>query len=189
MPIKIFIDQGHNPTGVNVGAQGFGLNEGDVTYNVGTYLAQLLNANPNFEARTSRTSPDQILGTSTATSLAARVSAANSWPADYFLSIHANANVNPAVNGTEMYVYRLNSEGAYLGQDLLRAITERVGTKNNGVRANPGLYVLRRTRMPAVLAELAYLTNAADAEKLANEQYEFAYALYEGLLRYFGLAS
>ena len=36
MPIRIFIDQGHNPSGPNAGAEGNGLREQDVTYNVGT---------------------------------------------------------------------------------------------------------------------------------------------------------
>ena len=43
MPIRIFIDQGHNPSGPNAGAEGNGLREQDVTYNVGIYLAELLN--------------------------------------------------------------------------------------------------------------------------------------------------
>ena len=35
MAIKIFIDQGHNPSGPNTGAEGFGLKEQDITYQVG----------------------------------------------------------------------------------------------------------------------------------------------------------
>lgn len=187
MAIKIFIDQGHNPPGqVNAGAEGFGLNEGEITYTVGAYLADMLRSDPRFEVRTSRNSPEEVLGTSNATSLAARVQAANNWPADYFISIHVNANTNPAVNGTEVYVYRTNTESYYLAQSVLSEIVDIVGTKDNQVRTNPGLYVLRRTRMPAILVELAYITNAEDAEKLRNEQYNFAYGIYSGILDYFG---
>ena len=57
MAIKIYIDQGHNPSGANTGAEGFGVYEQDVTYQVGVYLAELLNANTNFEARLSRNTP------------------------------------------------------------------------------------------------------------------------------------
>ena len=90
MAIKIFIDQGHNPGNINAGAQGFGMREEDITYNVGRYLADILNNDSRFEARLSRNSPTEVLGTSNTTSLAARVNAANSWPANYFLSIHVN---------------------------------------------------------------------------------------------------
>src|SRR5699024_11567922 len=60
------------PGGVNAGAEGFGLREQDITYNVGITLAQLLNADPRFEARTSRTSPDEVLGYDNNSSLATR---------------------------------------------------------------------------------------------------------------------
>ena len=69
MAIKIFVDQGQSIQ-LNTGAEGSGLLEQDVTYAVGVYLADLLRADPRFEVRLSRTSPEEILGTSNATSLA-----------------------------------------------------------------------------------------------------------------------
>ena len=187
MAIKIFIDQGHNPQGVTGGAVGFGYREQDITYQVGMFLADLLRADDRFEVRTSRNTPDEVLGTSNATSLAARVNAANSWPADYFISIHCNANVNPAINGSEVYVYREGSEAAALARQVLDAMVAQVGTKDNGVRVNSSLYVLRRTRMPAILVELAYITNAEDVQKMANDPWGFAQGIYNGLLDYFDL--
>lgn len=178
MAIKIFIDQGHNPSGPNTGAEGFGLKEQDITYQVGKDLAALLRADEHFEVRLSRNTPEERLGTS---------NAANAWPADYFVSIHANANTDPAINGTEVYVYRKYTQSYYLAQHILNAVVNIVGTKDNGVRANPSLYVLRRTNMPAVLVELAYLTNAGDAGKLETMQSEFARGIYEGMLSYFGM--
>ena len=186
MAIRIFIDQGHNPSGANTGAEGFGLKEQDITYQVGMELAMLLRADDRFEVRLSRNTPEERLGTNNASSLAARVRAANAWPADYFVSIHANANTNPTINGTEVYVYRQYTQSYYLAQRILEAIVHLVGTKDNGVRMNPSLYVLRRTNMPAVLVELAYLTNEADARKLENMQTEFARGIYDGMLSYFG---
>lgn len=187
MPTKIYIDQGHNPEGVNAGAEGFGYREQDITYAVGIYLRDILLEDGRFEVRNSRNTPEESLGTSNATSLAARVRGANEWGADYFLSIHCNASENPAANGSEVYVYRQGSVAADLAQQVLKAIVARLGTKNNGVRVNPSLYVLRRTQMPAILVELAYITNENDVQKLVNDQYAFAYAIYEGLCRYLGL--
>lgn len=68
----------------------------------------------------------------------------------------------------------------------MNAVVARVGTRDNGVRLNPSLYVLRKTTMPAVLVELAYLSNTSDAEKLKNDQSGFAWGIYNGLLSYFG---
>ena len=187
MAIKIFIDQGHNPTGYhNTGASGFGMEEQDITYTVGLMLADMLRTDSRFEVRLFRPTPVAVLGTNNSTSLAQRVKEANDWPADYFISIHANANTNPAVNGTEVYVYRLGGQADWLAQQVLRGIVEAVGTKKNGVIPRPSLYVLRKTDMPAILVELAYLSNASDAEKLRSDQYLFAQGIYNGILRYFG---
>ena len=188
MAIKIFIDQGHNPQNPNAGAEGNGLREQDINYNVGILLAEMLNNNPNFEARTSRTYPTEQLGTSTLTSLQTRVNMANSWGADYFISIHANASDIPTASGSEAYVYRLDSEAAALASYLLAGLNEATGLDNRGVMANTGLYVLRRTYMPAVLMELGYITNPTDAYLMGTDPESFARGLYNGLLTYFGLA-
>ena len=42
--------------------------------------------------------------------------------------------------------------------------------------------------MPAILVEMAYLSNPADSEKLKNNQYQFAQGIYNGIMRYFGFA-
>lgn len=189
MPIRIFIDQGHNPAGYpNAGAEANGLYEGDINYQVGVYLANLLNNDSRFAARLSRPTPTTVLGTSNTTSLAQRVRMANAWPADYFISIHGNTNPNPAINGTEVYVYRFNTQAHWLAQHVMNGVTDVVGTRNNGIIERPSLYVLRNTSMPAILVEMAYLTNPSDAAKLRDNQYLFAVGIHQGILRYFGFA-
>ena len=185
MAIKIFIDQGHNPEGINAGAEGFGYREQDINYAVGTRLGELLQQDGRFEVKLSRNSPTDSLGTSNATSLASRVNAANEWNADYFISIHANASTNPAANGTEVYVYRQPSLAADLAADVLEGIVNRMDTKNNGVRVNPALYVLRRTTMPAILVELGYITNTEDVRKMIEDPWGFSQGIYNGILEYF----
>ncbi len=187
LAIKIFVDQGHNPSGFNAGAEGFGYREQDITYMVGIFLANILSNDPRFEVRVSRPTPETVLGTSNATSLRERVYMANSWPADYFISIHVNSNPNPEINGSEVYVYDLDSPAAELAEQVLLEIVRRTGTKNNGVRVNSALYVLRRTQMPSILVELGYISNYDDVQKLVNDQYQFAYGIYVGLLNYLGL--
>lgn len=188
MAIKVFVDQGHNPGTINAGASANGVVEADVNYWVGVYLAGFLYVDPRFEVRVSRTYPDTVIGYDQASSLTQRVEMANSWPADYFISIHCNANENTSINGTEAYVYTLPSVAGQLAQSIVDSIVYYVGTKDNFVRVNANLYVLRNTSMPAVLVELAYLTNPEDAIKLQNDQYTFAFAIYMGLLNDLGLA-
>lgn len=186
MAIRVYVDQGHNPGNINAGASGNGLVESEITYRVGIYLAHYLQENPAFEVMVARLLPETVIGIDANSSLRERVFQANSWPADFFISIHVNFNPNPFIQGSEVYVYREGSQAWNLAHAVLDSIVREVGTKNNQVRVNPGLYVLRNTTMPAILVELGYLSNMEDAQKLKNDQLQFAYAIYQGLLYYLG---
>ncbi len=184
--IKIFIDQGHNPRNPNAGAEGNGFREQDITYRVGRELAELLNANPNFEARLSRNSEEEILGKSNAESLRIRVDAANRYGADAFISIHLNASLITEATGSEAYVFRLGSPADVLARDILLRLTEATGYPNRGVFARPTLYVLRKTSMPATLVEIGYISNPGEAVFMNNNTALYARGIYNGILTYYG---
>ena len=120
MAIKIYIDQGHNPVNPNAGAEGQGLREQDLVYEIGVLLADLLRANGNFDVMLSRNTPDEIIGTSTSESLRIRVNEANSWPANFFISLHTNASTNPAGTGTEAPAHPRSSQGYVRGEHITR---------------------------------------------------------------------
>ena len=188
MPIKIYIDQGHNPSGFNTGAEGNGYYEQDLTYEIGRRLYNLLLTNPEFTPRLSRPTPETILGTSNSSSLTTRVNEANAWPADIFISLHNNAAENPSATGNEALVY---GPSAVVANDLAEKILEQLslttGLRNRGIVNRPGLYVLKETEMPAVLVEMGFISNPNDADLLANSPYLFATGIYRGILDYYGL--
>ena len=186
MPIKIFIDQGHNPVNPNAGAEYAGVREQDVTYDVGIRLAGLLRADPAFSVRTSRSDPEQVLGSTNAQSLALRVSAANDWGADYFLSLHTNAAENESAEGAEAFVYSMRGEAAVFAERILIEYCAATGMRDRGVFARPGLYVLRRTAMPAALVETGFISNRYDRAILTEQPDLCARGLYAGIMKYFG---
>ena len=187
MAIKIYIDQGHNPQSPNAGAEGNGYVEQDITYEIGIRLADLLRQNGNFEVRVSRPTPESSLGTSNASSLRIRVDEANSFGADYFVSLHTNASSNPSVSGSEVLVYTEPSIASSLGEDILLWLNRLTGLRNRGIVERPGLYVLRKTRMPAVLIEMGFISNQSDASLMNNSPELFAEGIYNGILQYTGL--
>lgn len=187
MAIRVFIDQGHNPVNPNAGAEVNGIREQDINFQVGIRLAELLNNNPNFEARVSRPTIDTQLGTSTATSLQARVNAANSWPADLFISLHCNVSEITTASGSEAYVYSAGSTAYDIATRILEYLNYQTGLPNRGVMTTTRLYVLRSTSMPAILVEMGFMSNPNDLNLLLTDPQSFATGIYNGILAYYGL--
>ena len=187
MAIKIYVDQGHNPQSPNAGAEGNGLVEQDLTYEIGTRLASLLRSNGNFDVRVSRPTSETVLGTSNASSLRIRVDEANAFGADYFVSLHTNASNNSSASGSEVLVYSSPSVASELGEDVLLWLNRLTGLRNRGIVNRPGLYVLRKTQMPAILVEMGFISNANDAALMNNSPELFAEGIYNGILQYTGL--
>jgi len=172
--------------GVNAGAEGNGYREQDLVYEIGVRLGAILRGY-GLEVRLSRPTPTTQLGTSNATSLAARTTDANNWGADYFISLHANASEITSASGSEAFVYRLDSTADGLAEEILTYLNYMTGLQNRGVFARPSLYVLRRTTMSAVLVELGFITNAYDADLMRTQPELFARGVAYGILSYLGL--
>ena len=188
MSIKVYIDQGHNPSSYNTGAEGNGFFEQDITYDIGKRLYALLDKNPAFEPKLSRPNENTILGTNNSSSLRVRADEANAYGADLFLSLHTNAAENPRASGSEALVYSPSSTVANeIAEDILEELHLVTGLRNRGVIYRPGLYVLKETNMPAVLVEMGFITNPYDAELMAYSPELFALGIYRGLLKYYGL--
>ena len=185
---KIYIDQGHNPSSFNTGAEGNGLREQDVTYAVGRELATLLRRSGNYEVRLSRNSPDEVLGSSNASSLRARVQDANAWGADYFISIHTNGSTDPSARGVEAYAYSRNSRAFRLGDDIVNKLVDATGFPRRGLFVRPGLYVLKKTAMPATLVEIGFISNPSEAAVMRDNPGLFARGIYNGIVEFTGLS-
>ncbi len=179
--MKIYIDQGHNPENPNAGAEGNGFREQDIVFEIGLRTADRLR-DAGIDVRLSRPTSETQLGSSVATSLAARVNDANDWGADYFISLHTNASEIRAASGSEAYIYRRDSPAEDLALQILRRLNEATGLRDRGVMARPSLYVLRKTKMPAVLVELGFITNPRDAQLMAYSPGLFAAGIANGVL-------
>ncbi|MCM3397250.1 MULTISPECIES: N-acetylmuramoyl-L-alanine amidase [Oceanobacillus] len=158
---KIYLDPGHG--GTDPGAIGNGLQEKNVTLTLALKTRDILNR--DFEGHTIRMSRT----TDVTRSLAQRTNGANSWGADYFVSIHINAGGG---TGYEDFIYNGSvSSNTVTYRDKLHAeIMKQVDFRNRGKkRAN--FHVLRESNMPAVLTENGFIDTVADANKLKSNAY------------------
>lgn len=105
--------------------------------------------------------------------LSERARKANTWGADAFISIHANAygsGWNDA-NGIETYIYpQAQKQSEILAGHLQQALVTAGGRKNRGVKRQ-NFAVVRETRMPAALLECGFMTNKTEAALLKNARY------------------
>ena len=110
---------------------------------------------------------------------------ANNWEADYFVSFHRNAMPVPGTgSGIENLVFSSSGTAGLLGKNIGRQLAA-VGWTDLGVKERPGLVVLRRTKMPAVLVEAGFLDNEKDNAFFDANLAATADAIADGILETF----
>ena len=87
---------------------------------------------------------------------------ANRSGADLFISIHRNAMPVPGTGrGASVLVYEDSGIAAVLAENILKNLVQ-LGFKDQGIVERPGLVVLRKTQMPAVLVEVGFIDSPVD---------------------------
>ena len=178
----VVIDPGHG--GPDPGAIGIGgIRETDVVLQVSKIVKNLL-SEKGVKVKLTRNNEVDL-------DLPPRVSIANNMGADIFVSIHANASRGKRkdVNGLETFYYR-----GWRGRLLAKRIQKQIlrvspGSPDRGVKQGR-FYVIKNTRMPAVLVEIGFLTGRLDARRLEKTAHRkrIAYAIAKGILEYLSKA-
>lgn len=135
-------------------------------------------------------------------SLAMRVNRANAALEDFskkngqgnirsiFVSIHANANTGSwgSANGIETFALAGNKEGMSLAQSVQNKLIQATKLRDRGVKT-ADFFVLRGTRMPAILCECGFMDNKAEAKLLRTSAYRVlcAKAIVEGIVEHMGI--
>jgi N-acetylmuramoyl-L-alanine amidase len=124
-------------------------------------------------------------------SLTDRVNKANAARADYFISIHCNANHNKHVHGTESHVHSLKSDkGVALARAFEEGFVTKAGRFSRGVKDSEDrehtLQVLKYTAMNSVLIECGFLTHDQEAQFLntSNGQDILASSIFNAFKEY-----
>ena len=155
----VVIDAGHG--GSDPGATYAGIKEKDLNLKIALKVNDILK---NKGINTYLTRSDD-----TFIPLYDRANIANDSNAALFLSIHNNA-FNMSENGTETLCYP-SDKSRQFASIVQKNLISTLGTKDRGIINRPNLVVLHATKMPAALAEIAYITNDGDRKKLQDEQF------------------
>lgn len=182
----IAIDPGHG--GSDPGAIGPNrLQEKTVTLAVAQKVQALLEKAGAKVLMTRNTDTD-VFGpnASAVDELSARTISANNNKADVFVSIHINAFTNPTVGGTATYYYQKSSYDALLANCIQSNLVGVAGLQDRGTNA-AAFYVIKRTQMPAVLAELGFISNPDEEKLLGTPQFQqkMAQGIVQGLDSFF----
>lgn len=185
----IVIDPGHG--GSESGAIGStGLDEKDVNLDLALKVKAYLEAKGANVVMTRST--DKYVG------LSERPQIANDIDADIFVSIHNNASESRSANGTSTYYIRpdkvyngdeqLLVESIALAEKLQASLLSGLGLQDRGV-LNANFAVLRGSMVPAVLLEVAFISNLEEEQLLMSEDFKnkTALSIVKGIENYFNL--
>ena len=86
----------------------------------------------------------------------------NDHKVDLDVSIHLNAGGG---TGTEVYIYSDSSKAKDEATRIAEKISNTLGIRNRGVKTSTKLYVLKKTKSPALLVECCFVDNAIDKVK------------------------
>lgn len=164
---SVILDAGHG--GEEPGAMYEGRREKDDTLRLAMAVGRILEEN-GVDTLYTRT-------TDVFDSPLQKAEIANESGADLFVSIHRNAMPVPGTgSGALSLVYENQGVAAMLAENIQRNLV-KAGLLDLGVQERPGLLVLRKTEMPAVLVEAGFIDNSED-NRIFDENFQ---ALSQGI--------
>lgn len=172
MAYTIILDAGHG--GDDPGAVFNGRQEKDDNLELALAVGNILSAN-GINVLYTRT--DDIYQTPFQ-----KAQIANESGGDFFISFHRNSSPTPnQYSGVETLVYDRTGIKYEMAQNINEAL-EEIGFQNLGVKARPGLVVLRRTNMPSLLIETGFINNVDDNDLFDERFQEIAQAIADAIL-------
>lgn len=178
----VVIDAGHG--GTDAGKTGAnGEEEKNINLKISEKIKKLLNDN-EIPVRMTRES-DERLAESQREDLKARTDIMNSG-ALLAVSIHQNSYHDPSVWGGQVFYHTESEEGRKAAEMIQSELNSLSPDHEKKIKSNDTYYILKNTEIPVVIVECGFLSNYAEAEKLADDSYQSVVAgtVVRGILQY-----
>ncbi len=192
----VVLDAGHG--GEDGGAVGSsGTVEKDVNLSVMLLLQELLEQN-GCTVITTRTqdisihsSGEEKAGNRKISDLDNRKKIPQEYGADIFVSVHMNTFPDGKYSGAQVFY----AEEAPGSKELAESIRQELKTYANSTNereikpAEGNIYILSDAKIPSVVVECGFLSNAEEEEKLKTAQYQqkLAFSIYCGIIKYLAM--
>lgn len=183
----IVLDPGHG--GSDSGACGsvYGLREKEITLDVAKMVRDTLVSAGADVVMTRETDVDVHSAYASARKeLQARVDVASkARQSEIFISIHCDAFSYQEANGTTTYYFEKTGQDKILARYLQNALVEQGQRRDRGIIFK-NFYVLKYTKIPAALVELAFISNPEEEQLLTQKTFRetLAYGICQGIANY-----
>ena len=188
----IVIDAGHG--GEDSGAVANGLLEKDINLSIACKLRDMLKT-AGVSVIMTRDEDISIGDMSCSTvrerknsDLNKRVEIINKNENGLLVSVHQNKFPQEKYSGTQFFYASQVQGSEKLAESMRKSVTGLLQPENKRElkSASDSVYILKQAKIPAVIAECGFISNAEEAALLADEEYQqrMAFALFCGILDY-----
>lgn len=115
-----------------------------------------------------------------------RVSLINNSNCDLFLSIHMNAYSSSKWNGLQIFYDDINKKNKILAEVINDTLKENLKDIRN-IKNENGYFMYHKIKVPGILIEVGFITNAEDRYKLRDNNYQnlLVKNIAKGVFNYF----
>ncbi|SHK19887.1 N-acetylmuramoyl-L-alanine amidase family protein [Desulforamulus aeronauticus] len=118
--------------------------------------------------------------------LSRRADRANERNADLYISIHCNAFPSAREHGAQVFSHPESGQSKILAECIQKEMTTILGnTKRQAKQVD--YYALRKTKMPAAIVEIGFVTNPEEDKLLQDPLYQskVAWSIAAGIIKYY----
>lgn len=103
------------------------------------------------------------------------------------VSIHQNSYTTENVHGAQVFYYETSEQGRHAARIMQKRLIEGVDCENHREeKKNKSYYLLKKSSIPMIIVECGFLSNAQEADRLTQDEYQqkIAWNIAMGILQY-----